>query len=169
MKYTLSWLSKKVQKKKVSHGFGLFAKGKIKKGEKVIVFGGYVMTEKQFDSLGEKMKSYPFQIDDDLYFGLAKISEVEEADCLNHSCNPTCGFDGEITIVAMKDIKKGEEITIDYAMCLSSKNVVPMDCVCGFKFCRNKITSNDWKIKYLQKRYKGFFEPFLEKKIKNIT
>ncbi|MEK7088974.1 MAG: SET domain-containing protein [Patescibacteria group bacterium] len=169
MKYTLSWLTKKAYKKRVSRGFGIFAKQKIKKRERVIVFGGYVMTTKQFDTLTEKLKSYPFQIDTDLYYGLSKVSEVEEADYLNHSCNPSCGFRGEISIVAMRDIKKGEEITIDYAMCLSSKNVKPMDCFCGSRSCRKRITSNDWKIKNLQKRYKGFFEPFLEKMIKNKT
>ncbi|MEK7104804.1 MAG: SET domain-containing protein [Patescibacteria group bacterium] len=169
MKYTLSWLTKKAYKKRVLHGFGVFTKEKIKKGERVIVFGGYVMTTKQFNTLTEKLKSYPFQIDNDLYFGLSKISEVEEADYLNHSCNPSCGFGGEITIVAMRDIKKGEEITIDYVMCLTSREIKPMNCDCGSKFCRKKITSNDWKIKDLQKRYKGFFEPFLEKKIKNLT
>lgn len=169
MKYTLSWLTKKAYRKRVLRGFGIFAKEKIKKGERVIVFGGYVMTVKQFDALTEKLKSYPFQIADDLYFGLAKISEVENADFLNHSCNPNCGFGGEITIIAMKDIKKGEQITIDYAMCLTSKEVEPMNCNCGSKFCRKKITSNDWKIKDLQKRFKGFFEPFLEKKIKSIN
>ncbi len=167
MKYTLSWLTKKAQKRRVPHGFGLFAKEKIKKGEKVIIFGGYVMTHKQFDSLSEKMKSFPFQIDDSLYFGLSKISEVEEADFLNHSCDPTCGFGGEISIVAMRDIKKGEEICIDYAMCLSSKKVKPMKCVCRSRSCRKIITSDDWKKKDLQKKYKGFFEPFLEKKINN--
>lgn len=169
MKYLFSWLTKKAHKKKALNGYGLFAKEKIKKGEKVIVFGGYVMTSKQFDSLSEKLKSYPFQIDKDLYFGLSKISELEEADYLNHNCNPSCGFGGEITVVAIRDIKKEEEITIDYAMCLASKKVIPMKCTCGSKNCRKIITSNDWKRKDLQKHYKGFFEPFLEKKIKNNT
>ncbi|MFA6586285.1 MAG: SET domain-containing protein [Candidatus Paceibacterota bacterium] len=173
MKYSHSWLTKKAHKKKVPHGFGIFATKNIKKGERVIVFGGYVMNNKQFNSLNEKLKSYPFQIDDDLYFGLSNISEVEEADYLNHSCDANCGFNGEITIVAMRDIKKGEEITIDYAMCISSKDVIPLvgdtdivKCTCGSKFCRKLITPNDWKRKDLQKRYKGFFEPFLEKKLK---
>lgn len=167
MKYSLSWLTKKAHVKKVLRGFGIFAKDNINKGERVIAFGGYVMTAKQFNALNEKLQSYPFQIDDDLYFGLSKISEIEKADYLNHSCNPTCGFGGEITVVAMRDIKRGEEITIDYAMCLSMKDVVPMKCVCGSKLCRKIITTNDWKRKDLQKRYVGFFEPFLAKKIKN--
>ena len=67
MKYTLSWLTKKAYKKKVLHGFGLFTREKIKKWERVIVFGGYVMTTKQFKTLTEKLKSYPYQIDSDMY------------------------------------------------------------------------------------------------------
>ncbi len=166
-KYNLSWLTKKAYKKKVPHGFGIFAKEKINKGEKVIIFGGYVMDEKQFESLSEKLKSYPFQIDDKIYFGLSNLKEVEDADYLNHSCDPNCGFGGEISLIAMRDIKKGEEITIDYAMCISSPKVEDMPCQCGAKSCRGIITCNDWKKKNLQKKYKGFFEPFLEKKIKS--
>ncbi|MFA5937051.1 MAG: SET domain-containing protein [Candidatus Paceibacterota bacterium] len=172
MKYHISWLTKKARKKKILSGFGVFAKQKIKKGERVIVFGGYVMTDKQFDSLSKELKHFPFQIDDDLYFGLSKISEVEEADCLNHSCDPNCGFNGEITIVAMRDIKNGEQITIDYAMCSSEKRSLTSDlgdCLCSSEICRKKITLNDWKKESLQKKYKGFFQPYLEKKIKNLT
>ena len=166
MKYSFSWLTKKARKISISHGFGIFATENIEGGERVIVFGGYVITSEQFNALSEKLKSFPFQISNDLYFGLSKISEVEDADYLNHSCEPTCGFSGEITIVAMRNIKKGEEITIDYAMCINSKNISPMRCVCGSKICRKIITSDDWKRKDLQKRYRGFFEPFLRLKIK---
>jgi len=167
MRHSFSWLTKKAQKAKISHGYGILAIQKIKKGERVIVFGGYVMNIKQFKALPERMKSLPFQVADDLYFGLSRISEIEEADYLNHSCEPTCGFSGEITIIALRDIKKGEEITIDYAMCLTSKEIPAMKCFCGSKWCRGKIRTYDWKRKDLQKRYKGFFVPFLEKKIKN--
>lgn len=169
MKYALSWLTKKAYKKKILNGFGIFAKEKIKKGERVIVFGGYVFTAKQFDTLSNKLKSFPFQIADDLYFGLSKNSEIEEADYLNHSCDPNCGFGGEIMIIAMRDIQKGEEITIDYATCSSNKRSITSNmknCLCGSLYCRKRITSNDWKRKDLQKKYKGFFQPFLEKKFK---
>lgn len=167
MKHSLSWLTIKACRKPVLHGFGIFAAKKIQKNERVVVFGGYVMTPRQFNGLSKKLQSFPFQLDDDLFFGLSKISEAGEADYLNHSCNPTCGFAGEITIVAMRDIKKGEEITVDYAMCLSSKNIVPMDCLCGFQFCRKQVRADDWKRDDLQKRYKNYFVPFLKTKIKN--
>lgn len=168
MKLSLSWLTNKVEKAKSISGYGLRVIKKIKKGEKVIVFGGYVMTSNQFESLPVELKHYPFQIDNDLFFGLSKISEVEKADYLNHSCNPTCGFGGEIVIVAMRDLDVGDEITIDYAMCITSGKIHNMQCLCKSKDCRKKITSNDWKNKELQKRYKGFFEPYIQKKIINI-
>jgi SET domain-containing protein len=166
MTMQLSWLTKKAKKMKVSHGFGIFATKNIKKDERVIVFGGYVMTTKQFDSLPERMQDFPFQIDDDLYFGLSKPNEIEEADFLNHSCNPTCGFRGDITIVAMRDIKKGEEITMDYAICSNNKRSIGIEeCLCGSEICRKTISSTDWKNKDIQKRYKGYFAPFLQRKI----
>lgn len=167
MKYHFSWLTTKAIRGKIRYGFGLFAKEKIKKGEQIIVFGGYVMDQNHFDSLSDKMKNYPIQITDNLYYGLSKISEIENADYLNHSCDANCGFDGEIIVVAIRDINKGEEITIDYAMTISSDKIEPMKCYCGSRVCRGIVKSNDWKIKELQKRYKNYFEPFLIKKIKN--
>ena len=168
MNYYYSWLSKKIVVSTIFHGFGLCAINKINKGERVIVFGGYVITPKQFNALSEKLQNITIQLDNDLFFGLTKESELEHTEYLNHSCEPNCGFDGEITVVAMRDIKKGEEITIDYAMCISSKKIVPMECLCGSHICRKNITSNDWKVLDLQEKYKGYFVRFLEKKINEI-
>lgn len=167
MKYPISWLTNKVKKTKFLDEFGLVVTKKIKKNERVIVFGGYVMTVNQFVSLSTELKHYPFQIDDDLFLGLSKITEVENADYLNHNCNPTCGFSGQVSIIAMRDLNIGDEITIDYAMCITSNRVGSMKCQCGSVNCRLKITSNDWKIIELQKQYKGYFEPFINKKINN--
>ena len=69
----------------------------------------------------------------------------------------------------MRDIKKGEEICIDYAMCSNNPRSITSnmrDCLCDSKNCRKKITVHDWEKKELQKKYRGFFQPFLEKKIK---
>src|SRR5258708_38238768 len=35
---------------------------------------------------------------------------------LNHSCNPNSGIRDKVVIVAMRDIEKGEEITLDYSI-----------------------------------------------------
>lgn len=66
----------------------------------------------------------------------------------------------------MRDIKAGEEITFDYVMCVTeNKPFWKMKCLCGSKNCRGIIKDSDWKIKELQKKYKGYFQPYIEEKI----
>jgi hypothetical protein len=57
----------------------------------------------------------------------------------------------------------GEEITLDYAMCESPE--YEMKCNCGYSDCRKVVTGNGWKNKELQKKHKGFFSDYLQKKI----
>jgi len=87
---------------------------------------------------------------------------------INHSCNPNSGIKGQNFIVSMNNINKNEQITFDYAMCLFSltkKADYSFKCLCGEKNCRKLITSNDWKILSLQKKYKGYFQWYLQNKI----
>lgn len=83
---------------------------------------------------------------------------------LNHSCSPNVGVRGEITFVAMRDIKVGEELTIDYAM-IENEDYPEMKCNCGARNCRKVITGKDWKRKDLQKKYGKYFSAFLLEKI----
>jgi len=165
MKFNFSWIHPDTEIKIDLKGKGIFATNKIKKGQRLIVFGGYVLETASFDALSNDMKFFPFQIDEDLYFGLTSLSEVENADYLNHSCDPTCGFTGEITVSTMRDIEIGEEITIDYAMCADNIRAVDLLCLCGSSICRGYIKADDWKNLELQEKYKGFFQPYLAKKI----
>jgi len=87
------------------------------------------------------------------------------ADFINHSCNPSVGFCGQIGLVAMRDIKANEEITFDYAMCLHPVIGVPryvMPCSCGSLNCRRIVTEDDWQIPELQVKYCGYFQPYLQ-------
>ena len=112
------------------------------------------MDRKEYKRLYDKGIDYDIQIDNNLFFA-ARRDEVEDADFLNHSCEPNSGIKDRLKIVVMRDINIGEEITFDYAMSESSK--FSMRCKCGSKKCRKIITGDDWKIPELQKRYKGFF------------
>lgn len=99
-------------------------------------------------------------------FVLSSKYRKEDTDYFNHSCKPNSGFRGQIILVAMRDIKIGEEITIDYAMITcKSKNArnYRFKCLCNSKKCRGIITNNDWKSPILQKRYKGYFQFYLQK------
>jgi hypothetical protein len=87
---------------------------------------------------------------------------------VNHCCEPNAGFHGQIFVVAIRDIIRGEEVTFDYAMCLGdSRNAAPyrLQCHCGSARCRGWITDRDWTISGLQTRYRGFFQPYLQARI----
>jgi hypothetical protein len=60
----------------------------------------------------------------------------------------------------------GEEITFDFAMVISEwVGMDPMVCTCGAANCRKTVGQDDWKIKELQKKYKGYFSSYLERMI----
>ena len=161
-----SILSPKVEIRNISlNGKGLFAKQDIKKGEMVFIKGGYLLTRKQIFSSGV-INSY-FPISDDYFLGaLSKEGEEDIKLYENHSCNPNCGIRGEITFVAMRDIKKGEELTTDYAFIDNEE--YSFNCTCDEKNCRKLITGFDWKIKALQDKYYDYFAQYLKDKIDEI-
>ena len=149
-------------------GRGLFAKEKIDKGEIIIDFTnglGQFVDGTKADDLFSRGQDHMIQVDDDLFFAAVEEGDFEDADYLNHSCEPNCGIKDKLKIVAMRNIHLGEELTVDYAMMESSEyNFV---CNCGSRDCRKVITGNDWKIKGLQEKYKGYFSDYLAKKIYN--
>ncbi len=61
-------------------------------------------------------------------------------DYLNHSCDPNAAIKGVKSLVALKDIKAGEELTIDYSI-TDPDPLWEMECACGTKHCRNSIRS----------------------------
>lgn len=152
-------------------GRGVFSIKDIKKDEVLGVFGGYVMKAIDVQKSLFYKDDYSLQISEEFLIGPAFDSEVESADYFNHSCDPNAGFNGQIFLVAMRNIKKGSEITFDYAMVLQKMKGVrfyKLKCLCGASKCRGIVTENDWKIKKLQQEYDGYFQFFIQKKINNI-
>ena len=146
-------------------GCGVFAREPIQKGELICLWGGRVIAEKEIDDNIPNLTQRVLQIDEDLY--LLTPETLEPADCFNHSCAPNAGFMGQIGLIAMRDIEVGEEICIDYAMC-DSKPYDEFDCYCGAEKCRGRVTGNDWQRADLQKRYKGYFSPYLARRIETL-
>jgi len=164
-----SYISPKIKKKKNNIGYGLFTSEEICKGELVIDFSnspGKLINTKEADALFKKGFDYILQIDENSFLAATNEQELEDSDFLNHSCNPNCGIKDKVKIVAMRNIEPGEEITFDYAMSESSK--YKMKCSCQSPNCRKIITGEDWKIKELQKKYKGFFSEYIQRKIDKI-
>ena len=56
----------------------------------------------------------------------------------NHSCEPNTAYTG-LDVIALRPIKKGEELTLDYAAFLD-ENMEPFQCSCGSQNCKGLIT-----------------------------
>jgi SET domain-containing protein len=162
----LSYLSPKteVRESKI-HGRGLFATAEIAKNEIVAVKGGHIVDRKTLrEQITPRLGPVEIQIDDDLFIAPVTNGERELSMLyLNHSCDPNLGVRGEITFVAMRDIRAGEELTHDWAM--TDDDDYSIECNCGAAHCRKTLTGKDWQRPDLQKRYAGYFSAYLACKI----
>ena len=159
-----SHLSPKLDGRRVPYGRGVFARQEIARGEVLSVWGGTVMTGTRFRSLSPDLRQISVQVEDDLYL----VPGVEgAAEWFNHSCTPNAGMNGQISLVALRDILPGEEICYDYAMSDGS----PYDeftCHCGTPDCRGRVTGNDWQRPELWERYGRHFSPYLQRRIDTL-
>ncbi|HNX80729.1 MAG TPA: SET domain-containing methyltransferase [Candidatus Omnitrophota bacterium] len=167
-----SYVSEKV--KVASSGInhrGIFAIKPLRKDEVIAVWGGHIITEKEFKSLAKKefknIDDYATKIADGFYLVSCKKGGLEDDDFFNHSCSPNAGIKGHVMMVAMRDIGAGEEITYDYVMTDADYDY-SFSCFCGSRCCRKKITTNDWQIPRLQRKYRGYFSWYVQEKIKSL-
>ena len=138
------------------------AREAISKGELIVVWSGKLVSGEELRELPQTVRRYSLQVEESQY--LVSLTDCEPADYVNHCCEPNAGLSGQITLVAMRDIKVGEEITYDYAMSDGS----PYDefrCSCGSVHCRGHVSGSDWRDAELGRRYAGYFSPYLERRI----
>jgi len=153
----LSYFSRKVEKRTSAiEGRGLFAKQAIRRGEVVVVKGGYILTRAQRDQIGRELGPSEVQITEDLFIGPVTMRQREGGMMhLNHSCEPNLGLQGQVVFVALRDIEADEELTGDYAM--TDDEPYEMKCWCGTPSCRGTITGFDWLKPEIQNKYDGYF------------
>jgi uncharacterized protein len=146
------------------HGTGLFAAHPIATGEIVAVKGGHVLTRAQWTALEPTLGAADIQIAEDLFIAPTR-SHHRHGSMLytNHSCDPNLAIQGQIVLVAMRDIAAGEELTIDWAT--TDDGDYELACRCGSPRCRGTVTGKDWMKPELQARYRGWFCWFLQRKI----
>ena len=144
------------------HGFGCRAISVIPAGTSVATFGGTAMSRVNFSQYEADRRSRSLQVDTNLIF-LGPPSR-EPGDSINHSCEPNCGMRNATTIVAMRDIAVGEELTFDYAMSDAS-DYDEFDCNCRTSLCRGRVRADDWQLETLRHKYKGFFSPYIQRKM----
>ncbi|KAI3383040.1 hypothetical protein SNEBB_006894 [Seison nebaliae] len=133
-----------VYKSKI-HGRGLFTLRDISVGQPLIEYGGTVVRyilcdvkERVYDSQG--IGCYMFSIDN--HEAIDATLEGNRARFINHSCDPNCesricfaNGSNHIIILAMKNIRKAEELTYDYQFSIEA-NSTKIPCLCAAKNCR---------------------------------
>lgn len=84
---------------------------------------------------------------------------------INHSCDPNTWLVDDEHVVARHDIRKGEEITIDYATIVlhEFESARITHCFCSAALCRGSVSGTDWWL--LKEVYKGHFVSFIQRKI----
>ena len=131
---------------------GLYASKDIKPGTKIIDYIGKLITKK------EAQKNTKFDNSKDIYlFNINKKYDLDgdfkwnTARLINHSCNPNCEVFGtglKVWVYAIRDIKKGEELTYDYGFGFD-EDYKDFPCKCGSKNCVGFIVreGSRWRIK----------------------
>jgi SET domain-containing protein len=142
-------------------GEGLFALETIAAGETIVEWTGRVCTLAQWRRAPRRIRQNSVQIGEDAYL---VPDTLAPGDHVNHCCEPNAGLRGDRTVVAMRDIAAGEEVTYDYAMSDGSA-YDEFECRCGAPACRGRITGDDWRRPELQARYRGWFSPYLAERI----
>jgi hypothetical protein len=140
----------------------VIARDAIAKGELIVVWSGTLVSGEELNGMPQTVRRYSLQVEENQY--LVSLSDCEPPDYVNHSCDPNAGLSGQIALVAMRDIERGEEITYDYAMSDGS----PYDefaCSCGTPHCRGHVSGEDWRRAELWQRYAGYFSPYLQRRI----
>lgn len=116
-------------------GMGVFAGENIAKGETI----QHIKGESKTLVINSKEDSLSFPN----WIGIGRnkwIDPNHPNQYLNHSCSPNAGIKGTVTMVALRNIKEGEEIAVDYSI-IEGDDLWEMECSCGSKNCRKTIRS----------------------------
>jgi uncharacterized protein len=144
------------------HNKGVFAAKDIPEGTKIIEYIGDKVSKHEADVISDKeletSKSNPETHGAVYLFTVNKNYDINgnvpynTARLINHSCDPNCETDiinDRIWIKAMKDIKKGEELSYDYGYEIENWEDHP--CKCGSKNCIGYIVKEELRIKLRKK------------------
>ena len=81
---------------------------------------------------------------------------------INHSCDANSGFQGSVRCRALRTIRKGEEITLDYSTTESSP-LWTIRCSCKAKRCRKVIRSIQFLSYDVFKSYLPYIPTYFQK------
>jgi SET domain-containing protein len=118
----------------VIHGTGAFARRDLAKGSQVIEYIGEKISKAESARRIDSDNEFIFTLDDE--FDLDGKVDWNPARFINHSCDPNCEaeIDGHrVWIIALRDLKAGEELSFNYGYDLVDYHEHP--CRCGANEC----------------------------------
>lgn len=117
-------------------GLGLFATEDIPKGETIIQYLGIILNDEEACKKINSM--YLFEVKKDVNIdGTPRWNTARYA---NYSCDPNAESENRknnIFLVAIKNIKAGDEITFDYGEEFFNEHIKKNGCRCGTKKCKS--------------------------------
>lgn len=124
------------------HAHGLFAKVAIPAGTRIVQYVGERISKAESLIRCERENVYIFALNDE--FDVDGSAPENLARFANHSCAPNAESElsnGEIWIVALRDIAAGEEITYNYGYDLEEYRDYP--CRCGAVNCAGYMVAEE--------------------------
>ncbi|HYW45767.1 MAG TPA: SET domain-containing protein-lysine N-methyltransferase [Bryobacteraceae bacterium] len=140
-----------------SRGFGLFATRALLAGEvveryeerpHVLVSRRHV--ERSWQGLRlQSFRQYCWPVSSGLH--VMWSGNPEDWRPINHACDPNTWLDG-LDLVARRDIRRGEELTVDYAT-FCGPDMIAFECRCGAPDCRRTILGSDHLLPRIRRQY----------------
>ncbi len=126
------------------NGFGIVAQKLLKKDEVIFKMeesAQRIITKRYVENnwtaeQKEEFRHYAYPISDEVY--ILWDHKPENWAPQNHSCEPNTRYDG-LNLIALRDIKPEEELTLDYADLLD-ESMESFVCTCGLPHCRKVIS-----------------------------
>lgn len=120
------------------HRWGIFAAEFIPANRKVIEYRGERINRRETKRRADAREfTYLFTLDP--YWTIDGAAGGSGAEYINHSCGPNLVsriLKGHILYFSLRNIRPGEELTIDYRF---DKKVERVSCLCGAPECRGTI------------------------------
>jgi uncharacterized protein len=120
------------------HRWGIYATEFIPEGRKVIEYTGERISRRETKRRAE-LSDFIYLFTLDAYWTIDGSVGGSGAEYINHSCEPNLAariIKGHILYMSLRDIKPGEELTIDYRF---DRKVEKVPCRCGSPKCRGTI------------------------------
>ena len=136
-------------------GRGLFAARELRRGECLLTFSGRLCSLEEIEGRSDSFNM--LQLGPRLYMDLEAPGVFG-----NHSCEPNAGVRVNTSLVALRDVRAGEEIHYDYSTTMA-EDLETMECRCGSARCRGLVRDFHHLPPELQRHYRalGIVQDFI--------